>query len=243
MARYKELRQRLEQEIVEGVYRVGDKFPTDFELRERFGVSRHTVREALRALQEEGVLERQPGSGTVVRAMPTRDVYAQTVNSLDELSEYAADTVFDVRQEGLVTAREGLAQLLGVKSGGRWLRLAGVRRFRAEGRLASWSELFVAEEYAAVREDVRKGGGPIYDHIARRFGVLVSEVEQRVSAVKTPAEMADVLGLEPGEPSLMVRRRYFATSDAPFEISLNLHPGDRYAYTARLTRGRRGSGS
>ena len=42
--------------------------------------------------------------------------------------------------------------------------------------------------------------------------------------------------VEPHKPALMTRRRYFADGDAPFEISLSIHPGDRYAYTQRLHR-------
>lgn len=237
MARYKELRKQLEQEIASGVYRVGDKFPTDFELRERFGVSRHTVREALRALQEQGILQRQPGSGTVIRAVLSHDVYAQTVNSLDELTDYAVESTIDVKQEGIVRARDGLAELLDIQPGGRWLRLAGVRTFHTKGRPSSWSEIYLDAKYADVREDLRLGG-PIYGHVARRFGLQVSDVEQRVSAVAAPATAAEI-DVKPGEPALLVRRRYFASSDQPFEVSLNLHPGDRYVYTARLSRGRR----
>jgi DNA-binding GntR family transcriptional regulator len=58
--------------------------------------------------------------------------------------------------------------------------------------------------------------------------------------VGAPEKTAGVLGIEPGAPSLLVRRRYFAASEQPFEVSLTLHPGDRYVYTARLARGRRG---
>lgn len=238
MTRYKELRQTLEQEIASGRYRVGDRFPTDSELRERFGVSRHTVREALRGLQEQGILDRQPGSGTVIRAVLSHDVYAQTVNSLDELTDFATGTRFEVRQKGLVRVREGLAELLDVEPGGRWLRLAGVRVFLTKGLPASWSEIFVDAKYAVVGEDVALGG-PVYGHIARRFGVQVNDFEQRVSAIATPPQTAAELGMAAGAPALLVRRRYFAASEQPFEVSLNVHPGDRYVYTARLSRGRR----
>lgn len=239
MARYKQLREQLEQEIASGVYRVGDKFPTDFELRERFGVSRHTVREALRALQEQGILERQPGSGTVIRSVLSRDVYAQTANSLDELTQFAHDARFEIREEGWVRARAGMAEVLDVEPDGRWLRIAGVRVFHEKGP-SSWSEIYIAEAYADVRDDVHNKSGPVYSHIARRFGVQVAEVEQRVSAVGAPQKAAAALNIEPGAPSLLVRRRYFDAAEKPFEVSLTLHPGDRYVYTARLSRGRRG---
>jgi GntR family transcriptional regulator len=51
-----------------------------------------------------------------------------------------------------------------------------------------------------------------------------------------PPEIAKALDAEPLKPALMTRRRYFAGGDAPFEITLSIHPGDRYAYTQRLHR-------
>jgi GntR family transcriptional regulator len=51
---YRDLRATLMAEIVAGKFPVGTRFPTDYELCERFQVSRSTVREALRSLQDEG---------------------------------------------------------------------------------------------------------------------------------------------------------------------------------------------
>ena len=77
--RYLDLRATLMGEIVAGKFPVGSRFPTDHELCERFQVSRATVREALRSLQDEGLLVRVPGSGTVVGALPGAVRYVQTI--------------------------------------------------------------------------------------------------------------------------------------------------------------------
>ena len=51
-----------------------------------------------------------------------------------------------------------------------------------------------------------------------------------------PAEIAKALDTEPDRPALMTRRRYFAGTADPFEITLSIHPGDRYTSTQRLRR-------
>src|SRR5215469_12389473 len=56
-----DLRQRMER----GDFRA--RFPTDAELTAEYGVSRHTVREAARRLQSEGLIDRGRGVGTFVR--------------------------------------------------------------------------------------------------------------------------------------------------------------------------------
>lgn len=239
MARYKELRATLAREISAGRYKVGDRFPTDLELSARFRVSRHTVREAVRGLQELGLLSRQAGSGTVVRARSVEPLYTQRVDSLAELAEYAADTRLDRRQEGFVVVRQGLAELMGRPPGERWLRVAGIRRAVQGNFPLCWTEIFLAERYAGMRDRLDDGDVPIFNQVAREYGLDVTAVEQRISAIAMPPYLAEWLGAAPAEPALLVRRSYYSGAGAPFEVSLSVHPGDRYAYTARLTRDRK----
>jgi DNA-binding GntR family transcriptional regulator len=234
MVRYRELHEALADEIAAGIHPVGEKFPTEFALCERFRVSRHTVREALRLLQAQGLLERHAGSGTVVRARAPAPYYTQRAETLAELFDYASDTRFEKRHEGLIHARAGLATLLGCEEGDRWLRLAGIRRLVGSGVAVCWTEIFIAERYASIRES--HGDGPYYDRLCRRFGLEIAEVEQKISAAAMTTELGPLLGAAPGSPALETRRRYFTPRGEPFEITLSLHPGDRYAVTQRLRR-------
>lgn len=238
MTRYKELRQILADEIAAGKHAVGGRFPTEFELCDRFGVSRHTVREALRMLQDQGLLSRQAGAGTTVLAKIRPTLYSQTLDSLDHLADYAADTRFECSHEGFVTLRGALAETLGCETGERWLRFAGLRRALADNAAICWTEIFIAEPYAAIRDRAAKETGSIYKLIVAEFGIAISEVEQRVSALAVPGEIAAALGIDAAAPALLTRRRYYADdAQAPFEITLSVHPGDRYAHTQRLKRG------
>ena len=69
---YQTLTDWIREEINSGRISVGDKIPTEFQLCERHGVSRTTVRLAVESLVEEGVLQRQQGRGTFVTAMPVQ---------------------------------------------------------------------------------------------------------------------------------------------------------------------------
>ena len=66
---YKRLADFLIQEIEAGKYGVGASLPTERELCESFGVSRHTTREALRRLESNGLIIRRQGSGSSVVAI------------------------------------------------------------------------------------------------------------------------------------------------------------------------------
>ena len=58
----------LEKKIAAGEYLVGEKIPPESELMQMFGVSRNTVREAVKSLASAGVLEVKQGDGTYVRS-------------------------------------------------------------------------------------------------------------------------------------------------------------------------------
>lgn len=57
----------LVREVREGVYRPGDRLPSEAQLCERFSASRITVAKAIQVLQREGLVNRRPGSGTYVQ--------------------------------------------------------------------------------------------------------------------------------------------------------------------------------
>jgi DNA-binding GntR family transcriptional regulator len=237
MTRYLRVRETLAREIAEGRYPVGERFPTDQELCARFAVSRHTVREALRDLQQQGVLARQRGAGTVVAA-PTAPPYVQAVASLAELDSYAAETVFEQLAEGVVTPREQLAAELGCEPGSRWLRFAGLRYRRGDDKPLCWTEVLLAEPLIADREAIRADTGPFFERVRRIRGLTAEVVEQQVGAVATAKELAGVLDYPQGAPALLVRRRYLDAAGQPFEISMSIHPGDRYVASTRVTRRR-----
>jgi GntR family transcriptional repressor for pyruvate dehydrogenase complex len=63
---YTQVVERIEKLIIDGHLKPGDRLPAERELSERFGVSRVVVREAVKALQEKGLVEIRPGVGTFV---------------------------------------------------------------------------------------------------------------------------------------------------------------------------------
>ena len=90
--RYRELAEKLMADIHSGRLGVGDKLPGEIELTQRFDVSRHTVREALRVLEDLGLIRRQRGVGTVVQARDVGPSYVQAVRQPNELMKYPRES-------------------------------------------------------------------------------------------------------------------------------------------------------
>ncbi|WP_055736550.1 MULTISPECIES: FadR/GntR family transcriptional regulator [Bacillaceae] len=83
---------QIEQLIKSEHWKVGDRLPPEMELMEQFGVSRNTLREAIRALVHAGLLETKQGSGTVVHSTNALEAALKRYVKKSELME-----ILDVR--------------------------------------------------------------------------------------------------------------------------------------------------
>src|ERR1700726_262664 len=63
---YEQIAKQIEQRILSGELRTGDRLPTERELAEQFHASRTAVREAMKSLAQKGLVDMRPGRGTIV---------------------------------------------------------------------------------------------------------------------------------------------------------------------------------
>jgi GntR family transcriptional regulator len=73
---HRRLESRFRTAIASGTWDVGTRIPTERELVQQYGVSRHTVRQALDRLVQDGLIERRTGAGSYVRSAPRPDPLA-----------------------------------------------------------------------------------------------------------------------------------------------------------------------
>lgn len=232
--RYQAVAQVLIDEISKGNYPVGSLMPTEFELCDRFGVSRHTVREAIRRLAELGLVTRQAGVGTRVRSQRTASRYIHTSEGSADLFQYVRDVNLVLKDQAEIIADDDLAELLECKPGQAWLRVSGERHVVGEDWPIAISQVYIAWPYRTVLKDVVTPELPIYSLIEQKFGCVASEVNQQVSAILLDAASADALGAEEGEAGLKVIRKYRTAAQELFEVAVNLHPGDRFSQSMTL---------
>ncbi len=86
---YLQVIDRLKSDIEKGVYHENEKLPSEFELSKSLGVSRATLREALRLLEEENVIVRRHGVGTFVNPKPVFTSGIEHLSSVSSMIEKA----------------------------------------------------------------------------------------------------------------------------------------------------------
>jgi GntR family transcriptional regulator len=233
--RYAALAGVLAADIMDGRRSVGEMLPTEGELCATFGVSRSTVREALRRLREHGLVEAFRGVGTRVIADAPRSDYVMAARSVAEVMGYAAPTRLDITARDTVRANKALAARLGCEPGSAWCHVAGIRRAERPEAAISCVDLYIAAEFADVAADPALVTTPAYRLIGQRLGIAVAEIRQEITAIALSKAQAAVLGSRGGRPGLHIRRRFYAADGRLMEATLNVHPAaDRFAYALRL---------
>ncbi len=233
---YRQVVQALQQEIVNGVYPVDSQLPTEDELRQRFKVSRHTIREALRALRDAGLVESRQGFGTTVLRPGAPRPYVHEVASINALIELANATRYEIAKSEVVLADAALAERLGTAQGLKWLRIEGYRYAPDDRRPVCWTEVFVHGDFAGVARLLGRRQGPIYLLIEDLYGESVAEVEQTVRSSHAPEHVAIKLGVKAGGIVIAVRRAYQLSSGVVGIVAENLYPVDRFQLSMTLRR-------
>lgn len=240
--RYRRLADGLLADIEQGRYHLGDILPGEHELVARHGVSRHTVREALRRLQELGLISRRRGIGTVVTSTAVAGAYVQRLGSPAELLRYPATSRLEVRASSALRADATLAATLGCAPDSRWWRVSALRRLRPAGAVIGWSDIYLLPRHRAVVPLVGRSAERVFEIVERKFGTRVARVEVEIRAGVLDAPRAAVLGVAAGGPSLIVLRRYRDVDGAIFQITLAEHPAERFTYAFDLDRTAAGGG-
>lgn len=236
--RYAEILGVLRDEIASGAFPVGDLLPSEAALCTRFGVSRFTVREALRRLQADGMVSRVQGAGSRVLRDTPAGVFVQKYRSMSDLTQFAEETNLEVLGTKDTLLDPDLANRIGGNAGDPWLSIRGVRRM-PNGEPLAWVESFVPRRFAAIAPDLARGAGPIYAGLAEAAGEPIRDVQQETQALPAPSQVAQALGLTVGAPALCILRRYSSASGTLI-ASFNWHlGGDRYIHRTRIGLGQK----
>jgi GntR family transcriptional regulator len=224
-----QLAEELRAAIEEG--RVRHRLPSEPELRDAFGVSRATVREAIRQLRAEGYLDARQGRGTFVVPRRQFEGYQQQRFSL-------AARLADVGQE--------VAWVLGVEEredprAGARLDVPGetfvvVRRLRGvEDQVVALEEASLRVPEGRVLLDAEVHRGSVYELLEQRAGVHITAGIDEVSAVSADEEAARLLEVPEGTALILIERRAFA-GQRPVEYRRTLLMPQRIHFIAQWGR-------
>ncbi|HEY4456171.1 MAG TPA: GntR family transcriptional regulator [Pseudonocardiaceae bacterium] len=222
----------LRQQVVHGAFPDG-VLPEERLLVGEFGVSRNTVREALDVLREEGLIDRLPGVGTVVR----NEKFAHGIDRLRGLNETLCGhgaVSNEVRTAGLVRPPATVARRLRVPDGE---SVVYVERLRSLGGLPLSLDLtYLLREVGEplLTEDL--AGTDVFTLIERDTGQGLGAAQLQLEAVNADAHSAALLAVPKGAALLVMERLTHLDDGRPVDLEYIRFRGDRLIMSAELIR-------
>lgn len=221
---------KLLDQIRTGRYKPGTLLPSESKLCRQFGVSRHTIRVALRSLYEKGLILSQQGRGSVVQATAAEPRYAFACNSVADLLQYAAATPRKLVQAVRLQADVRLAKWLGCEPGYFWWEIHTCRLQKDGGAVIASSKIYVPDAFAEAVRELARSPLPLFALIEDKYGHHIAQVRQNFSGAAASKEEAADLALEPGAPVMCVERRFFDERGGLLEVSRSVHPPEAFHY-------------
>lgn len=233
----------LSSEIVGGKYRIGDLLPSEPQLSQRFGVSRHTVRAALQTLQRLGLVSSHQGVGTQVQETQLVSRYSHSFNSAEDLLQYATTTPVRQLERAEVEIDAEKAAQFGCKPGEHWWRVRTVRMAPSGRTVVAYSEIHVPLAFGAVLNEAAKSRQPIFALIESRFKETIVEIQQDITCLpRVSALEAANLQIPKNSPAMEITRRYIGLHGRVLEVARSVHPSEVFKYSMRVQL-RHGSGA
>jgi len=208
-----------------------ERFPTDSELTETYRVSRQTARDAVRRLADAGLVLRERGRGTRVRAL----AFEQAAGTLESLFEYVESR--GLRQTSITRACEQrtnprVAPLLGLAATAPLVYIERLRLADGEPLALDRSWLPASVARPLLKADLTRTG--IYVELAARCGVRLRSGSERIRPVLPSARDRRALRLPSREAALAISR-LTRGDDGPLEWRESLVRGDRWSIVVELT--------
>lgn len=232
--RYVHVYNILSRRLASGKYPINMRLPTESELCDEFDASRFTVREALRRLVAQGMVQRRQGAGSIVVAATPQARYVHSLSSLEDLFQFALNTHYDLHSVRQLTLDPKIAGDVGGVAGERWWLQKGLRSQERAGTAVCYVHSYVAPRAGDFVPELGRLIGPFYAHLAERLKEEVIEVEQDIDGVPMTAEVARHLKCKAGTIAICALRRY-ATRKGTLIASFNWHIAKDFHYRTKMS--------
>ncbi len=231
---YTQIADNIREKIRSGELHEGSRIDSQTDLAQKLGVSRITIRQAIKILEKEGLVVTKQGKGTFV----STKAVSQELGALLSFGEIAEaqglDHVVRVMDFKWVLPPEEVREFLGGDYEEPALRIKRLHLIH-DSPLAL-ADIYLPLEVGAViqKRDIEKL--PLYTIMERRLGLSLGQAIQKISATSADNDTAAILNIRPGYPLLVAQRRTFSAEGKPVEFITFHYHSDCYHFIVGLNR-------
>jgi DNA-binding GntR family transcriptional regulator len=225
---YRKLYELLRRQIVQGAFAPGDLLPSESQLKQTHHLSQPTVRRAVELLEEEGLVKRHQGKGSVVQTRPPGvgiiSFDGDRFTSQTDSPRIRTRLVSEIRRIEGLPSDFGFAAPEGAPEQG-WYCLERERRIEDYILFHEKLCLPCLEGFS----DLKLENVSLYETLFLRYQLLIRASEQRFWATAADATLAAKLEVPEGSPVQRLQRR-FTTSRDDFYIYSDLSARTDHVY-------------
>lgn len=223
---YHQLEVLLRERILSGEWPAGARIPTEEQLIELYGVSRVTVRQALRNLVLDGHLERGQGRGTFVRKPILTAGERGLLSFSQEMRALGLEPGAKVVEHEVITANAAVGVRLELKPGAHVYRLKRLRTGDAQP-IGLQTSYLPADRFPGMLELLGEGSS-LYETLRSGYGLVMAEARETFSITSIGPDAAGLLDVPSGTSAFHVERLARDQTNRAFEYTVSVMRADRY---------------
>ena len=230
---YVQIKETLKKQILDGHYAPHERLPSENELMQKFGVSRITVRQALRDLYNEKLVFSAQGKGTFV----SKPKAVQDIQHLQGFAEAMHSKGYDTSARVLsvkeIRPNREIQEQLHIAGGQDVLEIKRVRYLNREPMSLDTSYFSLQIGRRLMNRDLSLD---IFPMLENQLGIALGHADVQLEARAAGAETANFLGINTGSPIMWVTRLTHTRNGEPLDFEYLQFKGESYQYHFTIDR-------
>ncbi|WP_226665604.1 GntR family transcriptional regulator [Metabacillus litoralis] len=224
---YLQVIDKIKEDIENSIYKEKEKLPSEFELSKSLGVSRATLREALRTLEEENVIIRRHGVGTFVNAKPRFTSGIEQLNSVTGMIEQANSvpgTIF--LSSSTIGATDDDVKRFKCEKEEEIFLLERVRTANGEPVVYCLDKIpteLLPDTFEHEQESLLK-------MLEEKADIYISYAVTHIEPLGYHDKISPILECDPETSLLLLKQMHFDDQDRPILYSLNYFRADNFSF-------------
>lgn len=230
--RYIRIREELRRRVREGLYRAGERIPSEPSLAREFGVSRGTVERAIRGLVEEGILVREQGRGTFVAYPELDSIRFRLSTFAEEARRQGWEPSTRLIRAHVIPAPEDVARALDIAPQTPVIEIVRLHCAGNEPIVYEKRQLAQALCPQLLNEDLEHSS--LHELLLYKYHIPLVRARFTIHAIALEGEPAALLGVLDGSPGFAVERITYQTNSKPAVRMYQLWRGDRFFFSEEV---------
>jgi GntR family transcriptional regulator len=230
---YHQLEEYIKQQIENGLLMEEAVIPSEREYAQTFQISRMTVRQAINNLVSEGYLKRQKGRGTFVNKKKIEQELQGMTSFTEDMLSRGMSPSSTLLSFQIIPADKKTATHLRMEENDFVYKIKRTR-LADDAPMALETAYIPVELVPGLTEE--NSNLSLYRYIEEHLSLSISEATQEIEASIASSPDAAALGINIGDPILLIERISYLQNEVPFELVKSTFRADRYRFVHTMKR-------